>query len=183
MPITLDSKCALVVIDLQLGLLGLPTAHPIPPIIANAAAMARAFRKRGAPVALVNVAGRSPGRAEVVRQMPTPPANWAQLVPELDAQPSDILVTKYAIGAFIGTSLDFHLRRAGVTQIVLCGIATGSGVESTARSAHDLGYTIAFVTDAMTDMSAEVHAFCLERVFPRLGEMGTTADVLALSNR
>jgi nicotinamidase-related amidase len=184
MPITtIDRNTALVIIDLQQGIKLIPTVHPLGAVASNAAKLAAAFRKRGAPVVLVNVAGLSPGRTDVKRPMPALPANWADLLPELDAQASDLRVTKYAMGAFYGTPLDFLLRRRSVTQIVLCGIATSSGVESTARGAHDRGYHVTLVTDAMTDFDSEGHANSLARVFPRIGETGTVDDVLALVER
>ncbi len=180
MPITtLDPTTALVVIDLQLGILALPTVHPIPDVVANAAALANAFRRRELPVVLVTAAGRAPGRIEEKAPAFTPAANWMELAPELDRQPTDVLVTKYTWGAFYGTPLDLQLRRRGVTQIVLCGVATSAGVESTARAAHEHGYHLTLVVDAMTDMVLERHRHSVERIFPRIGETGTTADVLA----
>lgn len=89
-------------------------------------------------------------------------------------------MTKQTWGAFTGTSLHDHLGSLGVTQVVLAGVATSIGVESTARFAHELGYHVVLVTDAMTDRDAEAHAHSLRRVFPRLGETATTAEVLAL---
>jgi nicotinamidase-related amidase len=148
-------------------------------VIANAAALAKAFRRRGLPVALVNVAGRAPGRTEAPSPAFTPPPNWTELVPELEQQPSDIPVTKYTWGAFHGTPLDLQLRRRGVTQIVLCGVSTSIGVETTARSAYEHGYNVTLAVDAMTDTVIENHRHSIERIFPRLGETGTTADVLA----
>jgi nicotinamidase-related amidase len=181
MPITtLDPVTALVVIDLQVGIAAMPTTPYSPAaVIANAAKLARGFRTRELPVALVNVAGMSPGRADVPRPAFAFPPNWTDLVPELERQPSDYLVTKHSRGAFYGTSLDLHLRRRGVTQIVICGISTSAGVESTARDAHDRGYHLTFVVDAMADSAVENHTHAIERIFPRLGETGTTADVLA----
>ena len=64
----------------------------------------------------------------------------------------------------------------------MTGIATSAGVESTARSAYDLGYNVVLVTDAMTDRDAEVHRLSVEKVFPRLGKTDTTARVLQLLN-
>ena len=90
------------------------------------------------------------------------------------------MVTKRNWGAFHGTDLDVQLRRRGVTQVVLTGIATSAGVESTARAAHEHGYHVTLVTDAMADRSQEVHAHSVDRIFPRLGETGSTDDVLAL---
>ena len=179
MPITtLDPVTALVVIDLQKGIAGLPLAHPIGEILAHTQQLARAFRTRGWPVVRVNVVGRAPGRTEQPFKL-DPPPDWAELVPELEQQPSDIAISKHTPGAFHGTGLDMQLRRHKVTQIVLTGVATGSGVEATARAAYDHGYNVTFAVDAMTDRARETHDFCIARVFPKLGETGTTADVLA----
>jgi nicotinamidase-related amidase len=181
MPITtLDPTTALVVIDLQVGIMSIQTQpYSASAVAANAAKLARAFRARNLPVVLVNVAGMSPGRSETPRPSFAFPPNWTDLAPELERAPNDLLVTKYSIGAFYGTALDLHLRRRGTTQIVLCGIATGSGVEATARAAHDHGYHLTFAVDAMADRDAAIHAHSVEKLFPRLGETGTTDDILA----
>jgi nicotinamidase-related amidase len=180
MPLTqLDTNAALVVIDLQKGVMGLPTAQPISEIVDRSAQLARAFRKRGLPVVLVNVTGMAPGRTDVGRPKFSFPPDWTDLVPELDQQPKDYLVSKQRVGAFLGTGLDEYLKGQGVTQVFLTGVATGSGVESTARSAYDLGYNVVFVSDAMTDMSADTHRHCVEKAFPKLGEVDTTHSVLA----
>lgn len=180
MPVTmLDATSALVLIDLQ-GIVSLPLAHPAGEIVGRAAKLARAFRGKGLPVVLVNVAGRAPGRTEAGPPALSFPPGWDELIPELEQQAADHLVTKHRIGAFLGTDLDDYLRGRGVTQIVLAGIATGSGVEATARSAYDLGYNVTFATDAMTDRSDEAHRYSAEKIFPRIGETGTTDDILAL---
>ncbi len=183
MPITkLDDIAALVVIDLQKGIVSLPTVHPASEIIDRVARLARAFRKRGLPVVLVNVTGPAPGRTDAAASMAkvARPPDWAELVPELEPQSGDFLVTKERWGAFHGTSLDEYSRGRGVTQILLTGVATSIGVESTARSAYDLGYHVVLVTDAMTDRDTEAHRHTVEKVFPRLGESGTTDEVLKL---
>ncbi|KZV15047.1 hypothetical protein F511_08105 [Dorcoceras hygrometricum] len=108
------------------------------------------------------------------------PADWAELVPELDAQAGDHLVTKRTWGAFAHTDLHEHLQKLGVTQVVIVGVATSIGVESTARQAYELGYNVTLATDAMTDMNADAHENSVARIFPRLGETGSTADVIAL---
>jgi nicotinamidase-related amidase len=179
MPITrLDTTAALVVIDLQKGVVGLPTAHPTGEITSRTAQLARAFRALGLPVVLVNAMGVAPGRTDASRPKLSFPADWTELIPELEQQPSDHIVTKQRWGAFLGTSLDDYLRQRGVTQIFLTGIATSIGVESTARSAYDLGYNVVLVVDAMTDMSADAHRHSVETIFPRLGETDTTDNVL-----
>src|SRR5580704_652663 len=184
MPLTkLDTKAALVVIDLQKGIVALPTAHPAGDIIGRSAALARSFRARDLPVVLVHVTGRASGRTDAGPPTFSLPADWSDIVPELEQQPGDLIVTKQRWGAFIGTSLDDGLRRRGITQIVLTGIATSAGVESTARSAYDLGYNVVLVVDAMTDRDADAHRNCIEKVFPRLGETDTTDNVLKMQER
>jgi nicotinamidase-related amidase len=176
----LDPKTALIVIDLQKGIVTMPTAHSAAPVVARAADLARAFRHHGLPVVLVNVVGGAPGRVEQFRSASARPADWADLVPELDRQPSDHTVTKRTWGAFTNTGLREYLERLGVTQVVIAGISTSAGVESTARFAHELGFNVTFATDAMTDTSLDAHTNSITRIFPRLGETGTTAEIIGL---
>ena len=181
MPLTaLDPKTALVIIDLQRGIVAMDTAHPIAGVVQRSSALADAFRHHGLPVVLVNVDGVPPGRTARSRLRGALPAGFADLIPELNQQPSDHVVTKQTAGAFTKTDLEAHLRSLGVTQIVLAGVATSMGVESTARQAHELGFNVALATDAMTDMDGEVHANSVTKVFPRLGETAATADVLEM---
>ncbi len=181
MPITkLDPTPALLVIDLQKGIVSLPTVHPVAEIISRTARLARAFRERALPLVLVNVSGRAPGRTDAGIPKFSFPPDWTELVPELEPRPSDYLVTKQRFGAFIGTTLDEILRKRGVTQVFLTGVATSLGVESTARSAYDLGYNVVFVVDAMTDRDPDAHRLSVEKIFPRLGETTSTNDVLQL---
>lgn len=168
-------------IDLQKGLTAVPTARPIAEIIQRSASLARAFRRHGLPVVLVNATGGAPGRTEAGRssladRRSSP--DWTDIVPELDPQPSDLRVTKQRWGAFTGTSLDARLHDLDVTQIVLTGVATSAGVESSARSAHEHGYHVVLATDAMTDRDPDVHRHSVERIFPRIGETATTAEIL-----
>jgi nicotinamidase-related amidase len=181
MPIaTLDTVPALVVIDLQKGLAGLPAVHPVGEIVARTAQLARVFRQRDFPVVLVNVSGQAPGRTEAgVRKFSFPP-DWTEFVPELEQRPGDHIVTKQCWGAFHGTDLHDYLRRRAATQIFLTGVATSIGVESTARSAYDLGYNVALIVDAMTDRDAGAHRHSVEKIFPRLGQTDTTDNLLKL---
>ena len=186
MPATeLDPRTALVVIDLQMGIVRYPTAHPVAEVIANAARLAAAFRAKWLPVVLVTVGpSRDSGdalrpRAQVVR-----PVQWseefAQLVPEMAPAPGDLRIHKRQPNAFFGTELDLQLRRRGVTGIVLTGIATSIGVDTTARAAHERGYNVTFAEDAITDLDAEAHDLEIRKVFPRLGEIDSTDAILAL---
>jgi nicotinamidase-related amidase len=183
MPVTtLDPKTALVVIDLQKGVVGLPTVHPTNEVVKHARGLADAFRRHGLAVVLVNVDGGAPGRAEQTRSTRDFPAGWTDLVPELNQQPTDHTVTKRTWGAFTNTGLEKHLKDLGVTQVVIAGVATSIGVESTARHAHENGFHVTLAVDAMTDMNADAHQNSITRIFPRLGETGTTQEIIELLN-
>jgi nicotinamidase-related amidase len=181
MPITcLDPNTALIVVDLQKGIMAMATAHPTGEVARRAAGLAEAFRERGLPVALVNVDAGAPGRTERGAALRNPPAGWTDLIPELKPRPGDLVVTKRTWGAFASTDLHERLKALAVTQVVIAGISTTSGVESTAREAYALGYNVTLAVDPMTDMNAEAHDNSLARIFPKLGETGTSEDILAL---
>ncbi|MFE1313277.1 hydrolase [Streptomyces sp. NPDC058755] len=184
---TLDPRTALVVIDLQSGIVGMPTQpYAAADVVARTTELADAFRARDLPVVLVRVsfapdwADAVPGRTERQARGLAFPEGWDVIVDELSGHPGDIHVTKHNWSALYGTDLDVQLRRRGVTQIVLTGIATSIGVESTARDAYAHGYHVTLATDAMADSDAEAHRGSVERIFPRLGESGTTAEILEL---
>lgn len=178
--LTIDTAAALVLIDLQQGVVGRALQpRSAGEVVRNAALLADVFRTKGWPVVLVHVAFRdqkdrlSPLVDSPMASAPLAP-NWADIVPEIGPRPGDIVITKRQWGAFYGTELDLQLRRRGVRTIVLAGIATNFGVESTARDAYERNYEQVFVEDAMTSMSAEGHRFVVENIFPRIGRVATT---------
>jgi len=181
-------KTALVVIDLQKGIAAMPTKpYEAKDVIANAAKLAKAFRKNGMPVFLVRVSSSPDGKD---RLMPItddenpwgkikPAADWNELVPEMGPEAGDFIITKKQWGAFYGTDLDLQLRRRKIETIVLCGIATNIGVESTARFAFEYGYQQIFAEDAMSGRSAEEHNHTVKTAFPRMGRVRKTDNILA----
>lgn len=191
MPLShLDPKTtALVLIDLQRGITAMPAEpHSAASVIANAARLADAFRSSRALVVLVHVA-RSPDGGDRLRAPVDEPQStavvapdFAEIVPELGPEDGDIVITKRQWGAFYGTDLDLQLRRRGVTTIVLGGIATNYGVESTARDGYERGYQLVLVEDATSARSAGDHAFAFGRIFPRIARVSRTADVVAALN-
>jgi nicotinamidase-related amidase len=181
----LDANTALVVIDLQVGITGLPVVDPADEIVAKAAELVAVFRERDLPVVLVNTTFSTAGAdaVSVVTDAP-PPAitrgpDWADLRAELGSDDHDILITKRQWDAFYGTELDLQLRRRGVSGIVLCGISTSIGVEGTARSANSHGYQLAIATDACTDMNRSAHDNSIAVIFPRIAQLGTTDEILS----
>jgi nicotinamidase-related amidase len=189
MPATLDPATALVLIDLQHGITALPTAHPAEEIVARCARLADAFRASDKLVAATRVAFARDG-GDVIKtrtaESPTdakPVPDYGELCPQLALSDRDILITKHGWSAFHGTALDLELRRRKISGVVLAGISTSIGVESTARAANERGYELAIVTDAVTDPDEGAHLNSLRAVFPRIAELATTEEVLtALAN-
>jgi nicotinamidase-related amidase len=187
--LTIDPlKSALVLIDLQQGIVGRPSApHAGPEVVKNASRLAARFRELGSTVVLVRVAFQPdfkdflnvPSDVPMQFNASALPPNWADLVPEVGPQPGDIVVTKRQWGAFYGTELDLQLRRRGVRTIVLGGISTNIGVESTARVAYEHGYAQVFVEDAMASNSAEAHEFAVKNILARIGNVRSTDEVLS----
>lgn len=180
-------RAAVVVIDLQKGIVGFPgTPNSVQSVIANAVALLEAARDAGAQPILVHVGRSADGRdgLNVTSDQPmraggTMPPDWSELIPELGRQPSDVVIFKRQWGAFYGTDLELQLRRRGLNTIVLCGIATEIGVESTARDAYERGFEQVFAEDAMTGRSAEGHANSITSIFPRMGRVRSTAEIVA----
>ncbi|GAA2843597.1 isochorismatase family protein [Crossiella cryophila] len=165
---TINSSTALVLVDLQRRIIALPTTpHTGETVLANAIRLRDAFRAAGAPIVLVQAHRPNVEQPE-----------GSELDPGLDPAVGEKLITKHTIGAFYGTELDAHLRGLGVTTLVFGGIATEFGVESTLRAAADHGYETVAVSDAMTGLSALAHESALTVVFPRLGEVRTTAEIV-----
>lgn len=184
---SLDARTALVLIDLQRGITALIDPEALAEPVAAAASLAAAFRARSLPVVLVRM-DFSPDAADAPRNRTSagrrpssarPPADWTQALPELGAQPADLVVTKHRPGAFHGTDLDLQLRSRGITGIVLGGFATSLGVESTGRAAYDLGYNVTFAADALADFSPRAHEHSMAVTFPLFGEVDTAAAIIA----
>jgi len=178
----LDKKTALVLIDLQKGIVGRPVApNPIETVLANSAALVSAFRKAGLPVVVVNVippVGAAPRRSEVNIAPMQLPEGFADIVPQIDVQDHDIRITKNTWNAFHNTALDEELKKAGVTGIVMAGVASSIGVEGTARAAFERGYNLTFAKDAITDMNEKAHENSFGVIFPRMGEIDTTQAIV-----
>lgn len=182
MPLTtLDPNTALIVIDLQKGIVTGDFVHPIAAIIDRTRTLIHVFRANRLPVVLVNVTGRPQGRTEQgPRSRISFSEGWSDLIPELDQQPTDIVVTKRSWGAFAMTDLERELRARGVTQVVVAGVVTSGGVEATARQAYEQGFNVTLALDAMTDIRESAHEYSIGNVFPRLGETCSTQEIVAL---
>ena len=189
----IDPKTALILIDLQKGIVNLPLAGSVQDVLKKSAELIRAFRSKNLPIVIVRV---NPLRAQwTLSRMDEPSvpknddeiaqaeaimdlAGFFDITPEVMTTPEDIFITKTTWGAFYNTKLQSELLRLNITGIVMAGIATSVGVEGTARQASELGYNISFATDAMTDFHPSAHEHSLQRIFPRIGEVGVATDII-----
>ncbi|HYW36214.1 MAG TPA: hydrolase [Balneolaceae bacterium] len=178
-------QTALVLIDLQKGIINMPVApYDSSTVVSNAARLAKSFRENNGLVVLVHVGSSANG--EDMIDVPTDaslgggerPDDWMEFAPELGPGNEDVIITKKQWGAFYGTDLDLQLRRRGIDTLVMGGIATNFGVESTARDAYERNYAQIFAEDAMTDMSDEAHQFAVENILKRMGRVRSTDEVI-----
>ena len=179
------TRTALVLIDLQNGIVGMSLApRPGTEVVATAKALAARFRAAGSPVILVRVGWAADGADRPPQHVDRPmayraadlPPGWGELVDGV-AEPGDIVIHKRHWGAFTGTDLDLQLRRRGIDTLVLAGIATNFGVESTARSAWELSYNLVIAEDATTSRSAELHDFSIQHILPQLARIAPVAEI------
>jgi nicotinamidase-related amidase len=179
---------ALVLIDLQKGIVGRPLEpYSGTQVIESSVALAKRLSELHGTVVLVRVAFSQDGKDRLAQptdaQMPVPPggfpADFSELATQIAALQADVLITKHQWGAFHGTELDLQLRRRGISTIILGGIATNYGVESTAREAWQHNYSLVIAEDACSSMSSEMHSFAVKNIFPRLGRVRSTANILS----
>jgi nicotinamidase-related amidase len=178
-------KSALVLIDLQNGIVAMPTApRTSAEVISAASKVADSFRENGGTVVLVRVKTAPSEALKTLVDQPRAasgelPENWSTIVPEIGPKDGDLVVTKRNWGAFYGTDLDLILRRRGIDTIVLGGISTNMGVESTARNAHEHNYNVIFIEDACAAMDGNDHKFAFERIFPRIGRVSNSQEIIS----
>jgi len=191
--LSLDPRTtALVLIDLQNGILSMPLApYDAAKIVTNASALGRRFSENGSTVVLVHVAF-SDTYADKLHQpvdvpMPSPagglPVGWSDFASDIAALSAEVVIIKRQWGAFHGTELDLQLRRRGISTIVLGGIATNFGVESTAREAWQHNYSVVVVEDASTSIDPDMHRFSIQKILPRVARVRSTAEVLTALGR
>lgn len=179
---TIDKDTALVLIDLQKGIVASQPAGALDEVLANAAKLVAAFRKANLPVVIVHVVPGSKflkiRKEQNTMSGASLPADFAEIVPQIITQPDDIFITKHSWAAFFETGLHEELQKRNVTNIVLGGVSTSIGVEGTARQAAERGYNISFAKDAMKDGVPAAHENSLTYIFPRIGEIGTTDEII-----
>ncbi|NMM87362.1 hydrolase [Rhodococcus sp. SRB_17] len=181
-----SKRSALVLIDLQRGIVGMKLAPRDGLAVVEASRrLVDRFHQVGGLVVFVRVETSNEGTDALSPLTDAPPASpvrrpddWSQLVIEPSKEAGDIVIVKRQWGAFYGTELDLQLRRRSIQTIVLAGISTNIGVESTARDAYERGYDQVFVEDAMSSTSEEAHRMSVTNVFPRMGRVRTCDNLI-----
>ena len=189
---TIDKQTALILIDLQKGIVRMDTVHPVKNILLKASMLVDVFRAANLPIVIVHVnpigAAWTKTRVEVsalpqnlfmhtIARMAMPVMGFTDIVPEIKIQPEDILIEKKSWNAFFQTPLDKELKKRKITQLVFAGISTSIGVEGSARAASELGYNLIFAIDAMTDKVQEAHDNSIHNIFPRIGELSNVMEI------
>lgn len=187
MSLSLDPRTtALVLIDVQQGTLAFPLApYDADTLVAAAARLGESFAATGAPIFPVRIAFSPDGGDRLAQPVDVPmllppgglPEGWSDLAPAIAALPAAVTVTKRQWSAFHGTELDLQLRRRGIRGVVIAGIATNFGVESTARDAWQHGYAVVVAEDACTSLGAPLHAFAVSTTLPRVARVRSVAEI------
>lgn len=188
MPALDAAHAALVMIDPQNWTLGMPIApHDATTVVGNAVTLARAVRAAGGMLVLTRAAF-SPGYADMLRTPVDVPLNVPEggipeqalaFRAEMEALGAEVVVTKRQWSAFHGTELDLQLRRRGVTTVVIGGVMTNFGVESTARDAWQHNYAVIVAEDACSSLNPDMHRFAVERILPRVARVRPSATITA----
>lgn len=181
------STTALVIIDLQEGILNPePTPFGKAEIVARAAELGRAFSAAKAPI-ILTISDFAPGYPDAPKGVADSPwtlpkeglpAGFATLVPEIEALPAAVRITKRQMSAFFGTELDLQLRRRGCDTVVICGVATNLGVEATARTVFDLNYNVVLAADACGSVAPGLHEFAVEKILPFIARVRATSEII-----
>lgn len=153
--------------------------------LANGVRLADACRAKNIPVVLIRVghdANKTPHPNLPVDYSFSGfeyPPNPMEICAELGPKPGDIIVDKYNWGAFYQTNLDAQLRRRGIKTLIMGGLVTHIGVDTTMRHAQERNYAQILASDAVSAFELSQHEHVIQHVAPRLSKVRTTDQILA----
>ncbi|HUK40858.1 MAG TPA: cysteine hydrolase [Candidatus Acidoferrales bacterium] len=176
------------------------TKKRMKPVVDNAVRLRDSARKASIPIFYAMANHRSDGeiRSLIVtdtdmRLHPWPngecnPAvhgategSWEQkIIDELKPAPEDYVIPKYRWSTFHQTYFDLALRSRGIDTIIISGGAVDVGVASTVYAARDLDYNVIVVRDACSNTHDDSMAAFMDKIFPRMGRVRSTDQVLEL---
>ena len=104
------------------------------------------------------------------------PGSWGHsMVDEL--QPADLTVEKVAYSAFYMTRMEWVLRKAGITNILVAGIVSNGGVASTVRDAHVRDFSTTVLSDGCAAHDSDVHNRAIADL-STVAQLSTCAEAL-----
>jgi nicotinamidase-related amidase len=107
--------------------------------------------------------------------------SWEQkVIEEIAPKPEDYVIPKYRWSTFHQTYFDLALRSRGIDTLIISGGAVDVGVASTVYAARDLDYNVIVVRDACSNTHEDSMAAFMNTVFPRMGRVRTTEQVLGM---
>jgi nicotinamidase-related amidase len=176
-------KTALVAIDLQNAVVGMNTVpYAAAEVVEKNRRIADALRAKGGLVVWVRVDInqflRLPADEPGFAPDKPMPAELSEIVASAGRELGDLTTTKRHWGAFAGTDLEKQLRNRGIETVILTGISTSIGVESTLRQGTGLGFAFVVVKDACAAQTEDEHRYALEKIFVRLARVRTAAEVI-----
>ena len=181
MPLRLAGRsCAFIMIDLQVSNEHLPfQPHSFADVVRNANVVAAAVRSSGGLVVHTHVLLAEMLNLPADKPLPSTPASpdGAEFAAEAGPTHGDVVVTKRQWGAFYATDLDLQLRRRKIETLLIGGVATELGVESTIRAAYDQGYALVFVEDAISGAARDSSDFFMTKLFPQMGRVRSSVQV------
>ena len=106
------------------------------------------------------------------------PGSKEREIPEaVKAAKNDIMIDKASASIFIGTNFENMMRNKGITTLIFTGIATESGIESSARDASNRGFYPVVVSDCVSSMDKDAHERSL-RNLAKIAVVKTSDDIV-----
>lgn len=140
---------ALVVIDMQMGMLGeTPPPYRADEVVQRAASLLARARTAGAPIFHVQHDG-GPGDS-LAKGTP----GFAHH-PALAPRPGEPVIEKQHVNAFQDTGFQARLAQAGIDHLIIAGMQTEYCVDTACRAAVALGYKVSLVEDAHTTFDSK----------------------------
>ncbi len=96
---------------------------------------------------------------------------------EIKPRENEIVVNKNTASIFVGTNFELMAKNAGIETLIIAGIATEIGVESTARDASNRGFYTVVVSDSSSSMDKEAHLRALTNM-TKLFDVLSTDEVI-----
>jgi len=191
-------KTALLLLDLQVGLLQRLPSESSAAIIQNAKSAISIARQDGAQIAYIRVALDELDLEAVPDHNTTfapfkvnkelgatvhPNAPTTQIHPEIAPKEGDLVERKVRFGAFMvnpSKAMLDDFTAKGINNVIIGGVATSGAVLSAVRQLADLDLNLTVLEDCCADYDVELHKVLCEKVFPKQAKVIQSSDLGSL---